>query len=70
VVLKSEKTATEQDIIAHCKENLAHYKAPKTVQFLEALPRTGSGKIYKKGLRDSALPPGRKVNPVVAKEPG
>jgi acyl-CoA synthetase (AMP-forming)/AMP-acid ligase II len=62
VVLKSEKTATEQDIIAHCKKNLAHYKAPKTVQFLEALPRTGSGKIYKKGLRDSVLPPERKVN--------
>jgi fatty-acyl-CoA synthase len=52
VVLKPGKKATEQDLIAFCKENLAHYKAPKSVDFLEALPRTGSGKIFKKGLRD------------------
>lgn len=52
VVLKSGKTATEKELIAFCKENLAHYKAPKSVVFLEALPRTGSGKIFKKGLRD------------------
>jgi fatty-acyl-CoA synthase len=52
VVLKPGKAATEQGIIAYCKENLAHYKAPKSVAFSDALPRTGSGKIYKKGLRD------------------
>jgi fatty-acyl-CoA synthase len=38
--------------VAFCKEHLAHYKAPKSIDFLEALPRTGSGKIFKKGLRD------------------
>ena len=53
VVLKPGKEATEKQIIDFCKENLAHYKAPKSVHFLEALPRTGSGKIFKKGLRDS-----------------
>jgi len=52
VVLKPGKEASEKDIIAFCKESLAHYKAPKSVDFLEALPRTGSGKIFKKGLRD------------------
>jgi acyl-CoA synthetase (AMP-forming)/AMP-acid ligase II len=52
VVLKPGKEATEKNIIAFCKENLGHYKAPKSVDFLEALPRTGSGKIFKKGLRD------------------
>jgi len=52
VVLKQGKTATAEEIIAFCKANLAHYKAPKSVDFLEALPRTGSGKIYKKGLKD------------------
>jgi fatty-acyl-CoA synthase len=52
VVLKPGKAATEQEIISYCKESLAHYKAPKSVAFLDALPRTGSGKIYKKGLRD------------------
>jgi len=55
VVLKQGREATDREIIAFCKEHLAHYKAPKTVQFLEALPRTGSGKIYKKGLRDPYL---------------
>jgi fatty-acyl-CoA synthase len=56
VVLKPGKAATEQEIKSYCKENLAHYKAPKSVAFLEALPRTGSGKIYKKGLRDPFWP--------------
>jgi fatty-acyl-CoA synthase len=52
VVLKPGKTATEEEIIAFCKGNLAHYKAPKRIDFLEALPRTGSGKIYKKELKE------------------
>jgi acyl-CoA synthetase (AMP-forming)/AMP-acid ligase II len=52
VVPKEGRTVSEQDIIAFCKENLAHYKAPKTVVLLDALPKTGSGKIYKKGLRE------------------
>jgi fatty-acyl-CoA synthase len=62
VVLKTGKIATEKEIIAYCRKNLAHYKAPKTVQFLEALPKTGSGKIYKKGLRDSGSQAERKVS--------
>jgi len=52
VVLKSGQNATEQEIIQFCKERLAHYKAPKSIDFIGALPRTGSGKIHKKGLRD------------------
>ncbi|HUL29076.1 MAG TPA: long-chain-fatty-acid--CoA ligase, partial [Thermodesulfobacteriota bacterium] len=52
VVLKPGRVATEQEIIQFCKERLAHYKAPKSIDFIEALPRTGSGKIHKKNLRD------------------
>jgi len=52
VVLKQGQTATEQEIIRFCKEKIAHYKAPKSIDFIDALPRTGSGKIQKKGLRD------------------
>jgi acyl-CoA synthetase (AMP-forming)/AMP-acid ligase II len=52
VVLKSGQQATEQEIIQFCKEKMAHYKAPKSIDFIEVLPRTGSGKIHKKGLRD------------------
>ncbi len=52
VVLKPRQKATEQEIIQFCKERMAHYKAPKSIDFIEALPRTGSGKIHKKNLRD------------------
>lgn len=52
VVLKPEEKATSEEIIQFCKEKMAHYKAPKSIDFIEALPRTGSGKIHKKGLRD------------------
>jgi len=52
VVLKQGREATEQEIIQFCKDRIAHYKAPKSVDFIEALPRTGSGKIQKKELRD------------------
>ncbi len=52
VALKPGHKATEQEIVQFCKGQIAHYKAPKSIDFVEALPRTGSGKIHKKGLRD------------------
>jgi acyl-CoA synthetase (AMP-forming)/AMP-acid ligase II len=52
VVLKDGFSAEEEEIIRHCKEQIASYKAPKSVDFVDALPRTGSGKLYKKGLKD------------------
>jgi acyl-CoA synthetase (AMP-forming)/AMP-acid ligase II len=52
VVLKEGETATEEEIISFCKEYQASFKAPKSIVFLDELPKTGSGKIYKKGLRD------------------
>ena len=52
VVLKPHTGVTEAEIIEHCRARLAHYKCPRSVEFLTALPRTGSGKIYKKALRD------------------
>ncbi len=51
VVLKEGCSVTEEEIITYCRKDLAGYKTPKSVDFLEALPKTGSGKIYKKGLR-------------------
>ncbi len=51
VVLKPGHQATEEEIIQHCKEQIARYKAPKSVDFVPELPKTGSGKIYKKGLK-------------------
>ena len=52
VVLKEGCVVTEKEIISYCRNDLAGYKAPKSVDFLEALPKTGSGKIFKKGLRE------------------
>jgi len=58
VVLKEGCDTTAEEIIAFCKRDLAGYKAPKSVDFLKSLPKTGSGKIYKKGLRDPYLSEG------------
>ncbi|MET8244387.1 acyl-CoA synthetase [Streptomyces sp. NPDC005202] len=43
---------TEADLVAHAREKLAHYKAPKRVVFVDQLPRNASGKILKRELRD------------------
>jgi acyl-CoA synthetase (AMP-forming)/AMP-acid ligase II len=51
VVLKPGHQATEEEIIEHCKNQIARYKAPKSVDFVPELPKTGSGKIYKKELK-------------------
>jgi len=51
VVLKPGKTATEAEIIAHCRERLAHFKAPRYVEF-GPLPKTSTGKVQKYVLRE------------------
>jgi acyl-CoA synthetase (AMP-forming)/AMP-acid ligase II len=53
VVLREDETATATEIIEFCKEYQASYKTPKTIVFLAELPKTGSGKITKKVLRDN-----------------
>ena len=53
VTLKPGEAATEADIIAFCRENLAHFKCPKTVVFGD-LPKTSTGKIQKFVLRERA----------------
>jgi long-chain acyl-CoA synthetase len=44
-------TLTEADVIAHCRRELAAYKVPKEVRFLDALPKSNVGKILRKDLR-------------------
>jgi long-chain acyl-CoA synthetase len=39
-------------VIAHCRRQLAAYKVPKQVRFLEALPKSAVGKILRKDLRE------------------
>ncbi|MFI5475440.1 acyl-CoA synthetase [Streptomyces cacaoi] len=43
---------TEEELVAHARENLPHFKAPKRVLFVEELPRNASGKILKRELRE------------------
>jgi len=52
VVRKPETTVTEQEIISFARERLAGFKTPKSVGWIDALPRNPSGKILKKVLRE------------------
>ena len=51
VVLKPGAAATEAELIEFSRSCLTHYKCPKTVLFVESLPKTGTGKVLKKNLR-------------------
>ncbi|GAA0502716.1 acyl--CoA ligase family protein [Salinibacillus aidingensis] len=62
VVLQPEADVTEDDIITYCRENMAHFKAPKKVQFVESLPKTATGKLQKYRLREMHWEGDKKVN--------
>ncbi len=51
VVVADGEQVTSDEIIRHCKERMAGYKAPTSVEFREAIPRTATGKIQKFRLR-------------------
>jgi long-chain acyl-CoA synthetase len=50
--VRTDPNITEQDVIAHCRENLTGYKRPKLVEFRDELPKTNVGKILRRALRD------------------
>lgn len=52
VVLKDGERATEEEIIGFCRENLASYKKPKFVQFVDGLPKNSMGKVLKHMLKE------------------
>jgi long-chain acyl-CoA synthetase len=52
VVLKEHAAAEEKELITFCKEHMASYKAPKSVEFVDALPKNPQGKILKRELRE------------------
>ena len=51
VVVKPDAAVTEAELTAYCREMIAHYKTPKSIEFVESLPRNPSGKILKRVLR-------------------
>ena len=52
VVLDRDGTATAEDILDFCRQNLAGYKKPTSVEFLPVLPKNAYGKVLKRELRD------------------
>jgi acyl-CoA synthetase (AMP-forming)/AMP-acid ligase II len=59
VVLRpdADPAVDPEALIAHCRDQLAKFKVPKAVTFLDALPRNPSGKVLKRDLRRRAAPP-------------
>jgi len=55
VVTMPGKKLSSQEVIEFCKQNLASYKKPKRVDFVDELPRNASGKVLKRQLRDVPL---------------
>jgi fatty-acyl-CoA synthase len=52
VVLHAERTATPDELVEHCRRQLARFKVPKQVLLVDALPRNPSGKVLKRELRN------------------
>lgn len=52
VVCKPGQNVSADELIAHCKKQIAGYKCPRSVEFIEAMPLSGAGKILKRKLRE------------------
>jgi long-chain acyl-CoA synthetase len=54
-IVKADKSLTEEEVMAHCKENLTGYKRPKYVAFTDELPKSNVGKIMRRILKEQDL---------------
>ncbi len=61
IVLRDGDTATEEELIRFCRDNMAHFKCPTSVDFIDELPRTATGKLQKFKLRDQFWQEQRRV---------
>jgi long-chain acyl-CoA synthetase len=52
IVCKPGQSVEADELVAHCKERIAGFKTPRSIEFLDELPRSGAGKILKKDIRD------------------
>jgi len=55
-ITKKDKSLTESEVIAYCRENMTNYKVPKVVEFIDEMPKTNVGKILRRALRDRDNP--------------
>jgi len=46
---------TQEDVVTYCKENLAAYKVPKIIEFIEELPKSAVGKILRRKLKEMEM---------------
>jgi long-chain acyl-CoA synthetase len=51
IVLDNNADINDTDVINHCRKYLSEYKCPKSIQFIDFLPRNPSGKILRNELR-------------------
>ncbi|MGA8340798.1 MAG: long-chain-fatty-acid--CoA ligase [Candidatus Sulfotelmatobacter sp.] len=66
VLVKPGCELSESELIEFCRSRLAHFKCPRSVEFVEALPKTATGKILKKNLRKKYWPAQNNVSPEFA----
>jgi long-chain acyl-CoA synthetase len=52
VVLRPGHSATAEEVIAHARQRIAGFKVPKSIDFLDALPRNAAGKLLRRALRE------------------
>ena len=64
VVLKQGQCISEQQLIDYSRERMAAYKAPRYVEFIDALPRNPAGKVLKRELRERAREPQMATSPL------
>ena len=55
ISLKEGQTIEEKEIIEHCLKNLAKFKVPQSVEFIDLLPRNATGKVLKRELREEIV---------------
>jgi long-chain acyl-CoA synthetase len=53
-VVRSDPSVTQEQVLAHCRENLTGYKMPREIEFRDELPKTNVGKILRRALRDES----------------
>jgi acyl-CoA synthetase (AMP-forming)/AMP-acid ligase II len=56
VALKSGATTTPEDLMSFCKERIAGYKAPKSIEIVAEIPKSATGKILKKEMKKKYWP--------------
>ena len=61
VTLREGAAATADELIAHCRDRIAHFKSPRRVEFVDVLPRNATGKLLKRNLRERFGPSGSAV---------